>query len=119
MSHTVSPVAVVVRFRVRAGRDAEFDDLVARTAADVRSHEPDTLVYAWHRVEDEPRDRVFYGLWGDRSALLAHAGQPHMRHFQDAREPLVESTHAEYLALADGKTPRGPGPTGGDTCVLS
>jgi hypothetical protein len=33
------------------------------------------------------------------------AGQPHARHFQDAREPLLESSHADYLVLADGKTP--------------
>jgi quinol monooxygenase YgiN len=105
MSHSATPVAVVVRFRVRQGREAEFDDLVARTTTDVRSHEPSTLVYAWHRVEDAPRDRIFYGLWDDRASFLAHGGQPHMRQFQDAREPLLESTHADYLVLAEGKTP--------------
>jgi quinol monooxygenase YgiN len=105
MSHSSTAVAVVVRFTVHQGREAEFDDLVARTAAIVRSHEPDTLVYAWHRVQDAPRDRVFYGLWDDRAAFLTHAGQPHMRQFQDAREPLLESTRADYLVIADGKTP--------------
>lgn len=29
MSHTASPFAVVVRFTVREGREAEFDDLVS------------------------------------------------------------------------------------------
>lgn len=105
MSHSATPFAVVVRFTVREGREVEFDDLVARTTAGVRDHEPRTLVYAWHRVEDAPRDRIFYGLWDDRASMLAHAGQPHMRHFQDTREPLLESTRADYLALADGKTP--------------
>jgi quinol monooxygenase YgiN len=105
MSHSATPFAVVVRFTVREGNEAEFDDLVARAAADVRSYDPRTLVYAWHRVEDAPRDRVFYGLWDDRASMLAHAGQPHMRHFQDTREPLLESTHADYLVLAAGKTP--------------
>ena len=55
MSQAAPPFAVVVRFTVREGREAEFDDLVARTAAGVRSHEPCTLVYAWYRVEDAPR----------------------------------------------------------------
>jgi quinol monooxygenase YgiN len=87
------------------GHEAEFDDLIARAAAGVRSHEPGTLVYAWHRVEDQPRQRIFYGLWDDRAAMLTHAGHPRMRHFQDAREPLLESTHADYLVLAEGKTP--------------
>jgi quinol monooxygenase YgiN len=105
MSHSATPFAVVVRFTVRHGREAEFDDLVARTAAGVRSHEPRTLIYAWHHVEGAPRDRIFYGLWDDRASMLAHAGQPHMRQFQDAREPLLESTRADYLVLADGKTP--------------
>lgn len=105
MSHSAMPSAVVVRFTVREGHEAEFDDLVARTAAGVRSHEPRTLVYAWHRVEDAPRDRIFYGLWDDRTSMLAHAAQPHMRHFQETRERLLESTRADYLVLADGKTP--------------
>jgi hypothetical protein len=39
--------------------------------------------------------------------MLAHAGQPYMRHFQDAREPLLESTRADYLVLSDGKAPAG------------
>jgi quinol monooxygenase YgiN len=105
MSPSATPFAVVVRFTLREGREAEFDDLVARTAAVVRSHEPGTLIYAWHRVEDAPRSRIFYGLWDDRTSMLAHAGQPHMRHFQDARQPMLESTRADYLILADGKTP--------------
>jgi quinol monooxygenase YgiN len=66
MSHSVTPFGVVVRFTVRQGREAEFDDLVARTAASVRSR-TGTAVYVWHRVEDAPRDRIFYGLWGDRA----------------------------------------------------
>jgi quinol monooxygenase YgiN len=107
MSPGATPCAVVVRFTVRAGRETEFDDLVARTTANVRDHEPRTLVYAWHRTEDAPRDRIFYGLWEDRQSMLDHAGQPHMRHFQDTRERLLQSTRADYLVLADGKTPAG------------
>ena len=65
------------------------------------------VVYAWHHVEYVPRDRIFCGLWEDRASMLAHAAKPYMRHFQDTREPLVESesTRADYLVLTDGKTP--------------
>jgi quinol monooxygenase YgiN len=82
MSQCVTPFAVVVRFTVRDGHEAEFDDLIARAAAGVRSHEPSTLVYAWHRLEDQPRQRISYGLWDDRAAMLIHAGHLHMRHFR-------------------------------------
>jgi quinol monooxygenase YgiN len=103
MPEPATPFGVAVRFTVRAGREAEFDDLAASTAEQVRSREPRARMYAWHRVEGSSRDRVLYGLWNDRASMLAHGGQPYARHFQDAREPLVEFTHADYLLGSEGK----------------
>lgn len=105
MTQQPAPFALVVRFTLRAGAEAEFDGLVGRTAADIRAHEPGTLVYACHQVDGTPRQRIFYELYRDRAAFEAHEAQPHVRHFLRTREALLESTEVDFMALADGKTP--------------
>jgi quinol monooxygenase YgiN len=99
------PVALVVRFTVRAGSEAAFDELVAATTAGIRASEPGTLVYACHRVEGAPRERIFYELYCSQGAFEVHEARPHTRHFLAAREALLESTVVDFLSLADGKTP--------------
>jgi quinol monooxygenase YgiN len=100
------PFALVVRFTVRTGSEAAFDELVAATTAGIRAGEPGTLVYACHRVEGSPRERIFYELYASEGAFQVHENQPHTRHFLAAREPLLESTVVDFLSLADGKTPK-------------
>jgi quinol monooxygenase YgiN len=100
-----APFALVVRFTVRPGAEADFDDLIARTTAAIRAREPGTLVYACHRVEGQPRQRMFYELYRDRAAFEAHEQQDHVQHFLAAREDLLESTVVDRLMLSDGKTP--------------
>lgn len=105
MTQQPAPFALVVRFTLRAGAEADFDSLVGRTAAAIRDREPGTLVYACHQVEGARRQRVFYELYSDRAAFEAHEQQPHVRHFLQAREALVEATEVDFMTLADGKTP--------------
>jgi quinol monooxygenase YgiN len=105
MTEDTAPFALVVRFTVRPEAEVEFDDLIARTAAEIRDREPGTLVYACHRVDGAPRQRIFYELYRDRAAFDEHERQEHVRHFLAAREALLESTEVDFMALADGKTP--------------
>jgi quinol monooxygenase YgiN len=105
MTEDVAPFALVVRFTVRPGAEAEFDSLIARTAAAIRDREPGTLIYACHQVTGAPRQRIFYELYRDRTAFDAHERQEHVKHFLAARDALLESTEVDWLTLADGKTP--------------
>lgn len=100
-----APLALVVRFALREGAESAFDELVAATAAAIRDREPATLVYACHRVDGEPRQRVFYELYADRAAFDAHEAQPHVRHFLAARGELLDGFTVDFLTLADGKAP--------------
>jgi quinol monooxygenase YgiN len=99
------PFALVVRFALREGAESAFDQLTATTTAAIRDREPGTLVYACHRVDGEPRQRVFYELYADRAAFDAHEAQPHVRQFLAAREELLDGFTVDFLTLADGKTP--------------
>jgi quinol monooxygenase YgiN len=91
------PLALVVRFHLRPGHEPEFDDLVASTVAAIAQHEPGTVVYATHRVEDQPMLRIFYELYENRAAFEAHEHQPHVRHFLAERERLVERVDVDWL----------------------
>ena len=105
MTEDTSPFALVVRFTVRPEAETEFDDLIARTTAEIRGREPGTLVYACHRVDGAPRQRIFYELYRDRAAFDEHERQEHVRRFLAAREALLESTDVDFMTLVDGKTP--------------
>ena len=105
MPQDAKPFALVVRFTVRPGAEAQFDALVAETAAGIRDHEPGTLVYACHTVQDQPRQRIFYELYRDRAAFEAHEQTAHTRRFLAERSALLEATDVDFLDVVDGKTP--------------
>jgi quinol monooxygenase YgiN len=94
---------LVVRFTVEEGQEAAFDQLTAEILDQVRTHEPSTLVYACHRVEDDPHARVFYELYADRAAFRHHEAQPHTARFLAAREPLLTGTEVAFLRLDAAK----------------
>ncbi len=89
--------ALVVRFELRAGQEAAFDALVARTVAAIKAHEPGTLVYATHAVQGSPSSRVFYELYADRAAFEAHEATAHTRAFLTEREQHVASHAVTFL----------------------
>jgi quinol monooxygenase YgiN len=105
MTAHATPFALVVRFTVRPGSEAEFDELTTRVAAAVREGEPATLVFACHRVNGAPSQRLFYELYRDKAAFEAHSQQPYVQQFTTARAPLLESTTVDYMAFTDGKAP--------------
>jgi quinol monooxygenase YgiN len=105
MVQDFTPFALVVRFTVQPGSEADFDQLVAETAAGIRAYERGTLVYACHAVEGSPRQRIFYELYASRAAFDAHEQMPHTQRFLTQRKSLLESTQVDFLSLSDGKTP--------------
>ena len=80
---------LVVRFVVRPECLLEFDDLVDRTVALIRTEEPGTLTYAVHRRPERPQERVFYEVYRDREAFDAHENQPHTKDFLAQRVALL------------------------------
>ncbi len=107
MAEDVTPVALVVRFTVRPGSEEAFDRLTSETAGEVREREYDTLVYACHRVEGQPQQRIFYELYRSQAAFKQHETYEHIRRFLEQRPALLESTEVDFLTLQDGKTPPG------------
>ncbi|MFD7983116.1 putative quinol monooxygenase [Kitasatospora indigofera] len=89
---------LVVRFTAHDEEAAAaFDRLAADALVGIRSHEPGTLVYVNHGVPEEPRVRVFYELYVDRSAFEKHEQQPHVQHFLSERAQYLESFEVTFL----------------------
>lgn len=103
MSDALGSFALVVRFTVRAGSEAAFDDLTRRALEGVREEEPGTLVYTCHEVEGHPQQRIFYELYRDRAAFEVHESREHVRRFLAERESLLETTEVDFLAPVMGK----------------
>lgn len=96
--------ALVVRFDLRLGAEADFDALVKSVAARIRSEEPGTLLYLCHVVHNEPTTRIFYELYQDQEAFQAHEVQPHVKDFHARRKPMMAGPErVEFLDRLDGK----------------
>jgi quinol monooxygenase YgiN len=98
---------LVVRFRLRPGCEAAFDRLVTETIAEIRRHEPGTLLYSSHAVHGRPDQRIFYELYAGWEAFVAHEEQPHVRRFLTERGALLTRTEVDFLASP--RVPRPPG----------
>lgn len=95
---------LMVRFTCKDETSAAaFDELVGETIEAIRKHEPATLVYASHRVDGQPLQRIFYELYRDRSAFDAHEQTEHTKRFLAAREALLASVEVDWLELQSGK----------------
>ena len=91
-------LGLVVRFRLKPGKEQDFDQLVARTVVQIQQHEPGTLLYLCQSVDGAPDQRIFYELYQDREAFKAHEGQPYVQDFLTvARENLLEGFDVEFL----------------------
>lgn len=107
MPDDLAPFALVVRFTLRPGSEVAFDRLTEETASGVREHERETLIYACHTVQGNPRQRIFYELYRNSYAFERHQAHEHTRRFLADRTAMLESAEADLLTLQDGKTPPG------------
>ena len=87
----MEPYGLVVRFILKDGAAEDFDALMSTTLEGIRAHEPGTLMYAVHEVDGEPEQRIFYELYADEHAFMAHGEQPHIQYFLTKREEYVAS----------------------------
>ncbi|MDJ1135833.1 putative quinol monooxygenase [Streptomyces iconiensis] len=95
---------LMVRFTCKNEQAATaFDELVERTAEQIKAHEHGTLVYTAHRVEGRPLERIVYELYRDQLAFEAHESQDYVKEFLSAREQYLSVTQADRLEFVTGK----------------
>ena len=91
------PMALLVTHVLLPGHEAAFDALVAQTVAGITALEERTWVYVSHVPGDQPRQRVFYELYADHDAFVAHEAQPHTRRFLAERQDHIESVEVQFF----------------------
>lgn len=101
--HMTESFGLAVLFTLKEGTGEAFDRLVAETVSGIRDAEPGTLVYACHRVQGEPDQRLFYELYRDMGAFEEHERRPHTRRFLAEREKYVAHIEVHRLTPFDGK----------------
>ena len=90
--------ALVVRFNlVDDDAAARFDALVAELLPQIAAHEPGTLTYAVHTVQDAPLSRIFYECYSDRDAFEEHERQPHTAAFLSEKDALLSGRRVDFL----------------------
>jgi quinol monooxygenase YgiN len=90
-------------FTLLEDRVDEFDQLTGRVVEQVRSREPDTLVFIVHAVPSAPMQRILYEVYRDRSAYQWHNQQPHVQRFEADKRPYVLATNVIELGLQQAK----------------
>jgi quinol monooxygenase YgiN len=104
------PYGRILIFTLLDDRVADFDRLAEQTAEEVRTREPDTLVYVIHVVPNAPMQRIFYEIYRDRAAFDRHENQPYMKRFVADRRAYVLATNVIELRLKYAKVAPLPGP---------
>jgi quinol monooxygenase YgiN len=97
------PYGRILIFTLLDDRVADFDRLAEKTAEEVRTREPDTLVYVIHLVPNAPMQRIFYEIYRDRAAFDGHESQPYMQRFVAERRSCVLATNVIELRLKYAK----------------
>jgi quinol monooxygenase YgiN len=87
----------------------DFERLASEVVKQVKTREPDTLVYVMHGVPAAPMQRILYAIYRDEAAFDRHERQPYIRQFEEEREPYVLATNVIELGVRHGKfTPLTP-----------
>lgn len=90
-------------FTLLEDRVDEFDELTHRVVDQVRSREPDTLVFIVHAVPSAPMQRILYEVYRDRAAYQRHTQQRHVQQFEADKRPYVLATNVIELGLQQAK----------------
>ncbi len=104
------PYGRILIFTLLDDRVADFDRLAEQTAEEVRTGEPDTLVYVIHLVPNAPLQRIFYEIYRHRAAFDSHENQPYMQRFVSERRSCVLATNVIELRLKYAKVAPLPSP---------
>src|ERR1700744_1262383 len=97
------PHGLIAIYTLLEDKVADFDRAADEVAEQVRSSEPDTLVYVIHTVPKAPMQRIFYEVYRDRAAYERHEKQPYVQRFVTARRPYVLATNVIELRLKYAK----------------
>jgi (4S)-4-hydroxy-5-phosphonooxypentane-2,3-dione isomerase len=97
---------VIVEFRVKAGRRAEFRRLIDVNAVQSAQLEPGCRRFDVLEPERDEARIVLYEIYEDRAAFDAHLRSAHYAQFDKASAGMVESKSVMFCSLVcEGSSP--------------
>jgi quinol monooxygenase YgiN len=97
------PYGRILIFTLLDDKATDFDRLAEQSAEEVRTSEPDTLVYVIHLVPNAPMQRIFYEIYRDRAAFDSHENKSYMKRFVAERRAYVLATNVIELRVKYAK----------------
>lgn len=98
------PTAFVVKFKVKPGKNAQFEKAFARMMVGVRTQEPGNIDYQLFRMARDPQTYVIFERYKDAAAVAAHGRSAHGRKLIAALKGLTEGRpQADMLIFVRSK----------------
>ena len=99
-----APSAFVVTFKVKAGKNADFEQAFREMQGGVRAHEPGNLYYDLYVSDHDPQTYVIVEHYKDQAAVAAHGKSDHARKLIASLRDLLEGPpDAQRLVLVSAK----------------
>jgi quinol monooxygenase YgiN len=92
-------VCVIFRVKMKPGKEEEALAQFRKMVESVEANEPGTLVYAFHRPQDDPSEIVFWEAYADDAAFKAHMGTAHMGEMRGFFGELFDTTTVKLERL--------------------
>ncbi len=83
-------LTVVAKIKVKADKTEAFEAEARKMIAQVRENEPGTLTYTLHQSTADAGEYLFYEVYQDQAAFVAHGGSPAMQAFFAALGGIVD-----------------------------
>ena len=82
-------IGLIARVTIAPGKGAEFEELFAWQAEQVRANEPGNKLYKLFRARDQEGGYIVMEIYDDEAALKAHREAPHMAANRPKVAPLI------------------------------
>jgi quinol monooxygenase YgiN len=92
-------VSVIFRVKMKPGKEEEALAQFRQMVESVQANEPGTLMYAFHRLQGDPAEIVFWEAYADDAAFKAHAATPHMAEMRAAFGELFDTSTVKLERL--------------------
>jgi quinol monooxygenase YgiN len=83
-------LTMVAKLKVQPGKEAEFERAGREMVAFVKSHEPETVTYVFHRAAKDPRTFLFFERYTGKPALDAHQQSSQMAKLLEVVGPILD-----------------------------
>jgi quinol monooxygenase YgiN len=99
-----APTTFVVRFKIKPGRNADFEKVMAKLQSQLPASEPGNVYYDLYLPTPDSQTYVLIEHYKDASAVQAHGKDPNTQAMADALKDLLDGPPAaERLILVSSK----------------